>query len=162
MAFTEHGVAMLSGVLRSERAVRVNIQVIRAFVRMRNMIIAQHASGDNALECLDCHKSKVDEQVTEASHWASGDYAYPLTKRDFGTRASCLTSGCHDEAKIVSATANWGGASGYNPHNPRHGKLQCGACHSMHGASTLACNSCHSLKLPAGWEQPAKPGTPSN
>ncbi len=37
-AFTEHGVAMLSSVLHSERAVRVNIEIIRAFVRLRAMI----------------------------------------------------------------------------------------------------------------------------
>jgi hypothetical protein len=34
-AFTEHGVAMLSSVLRSHRAVRVNIAIMRAFVRLR-------------------------------------------------------------------------------------------------------------------------------
>lgn len=34
-AFTEHGVAMLASVLRSERAVRVNIEIIRMFVRLR-------------------------------------------------------------------------------------------------------------------------------
>ena len=34
-AFTEHGVAMLSSVLRSPRAVRVNIEIMRAFVRLR-------------------------------------------------------------------------------------------------------------------------------
>lgn len=39
-AFTEHGVAMLSGVLRSERAVKANVMVIRAFVRMRTVITA--------------------------------------------------------------------------------------------------------------------------
>ena len=37
-AFTEQGVAMLSGVLRSARAIRVNIQIMRAFVRMRELI----------------------------------------------------------------------------------------------------------------------------
>ncbi|MBN2037645.1 MAG: ORF6N domain-containing protein [Chitinispirillaceae bacterium] len=37
-AFTEQGVAMLSSVLNSERAILVNIQIIRAFVRMRNLI----------------------------------------------------------------------------------------------------------------------------
>lgn len=37
-AFTEHGVAMLSGVLKSEKAVEVNIQIIRAFISMRNFI----------------------------------------------------------------------------------------------------------------------------
>lgn len=34
-AFTEHGVAMLSNVLRSPRAIRVSIEIIRAFVRLR-------------------------------------------------------------------------------------------------------------------------------
>ncbi len=39
-AFTEHGVAMLSSVLRSDRAVAVNIEIMRAFVQMRSMIDA--------------------------------------------------------------------------------------------------------------------------
>jgi hypothetical protein len=37
-AFTEHGVAMLSSVLRSPRAVIVNIEIIRAFVRLRRLL----------------------------------------------------------------------------------------------------------------------------
>ncbi len=37
-AFTEQGVAMLSSVLRSERAVMVNIEIMRAFVRLRRML----------------------------------------------------------------------------------------------------------------------------
>ena len=37
-AFTEQGVAMLSSVLRSERAVNVNIVIMRAFVRLRTML----------------------------------------------------------------------------------------------------------------------------
>jgi len=36
MAFTQEGVAMLSGVLRSETAIRVNIEIMRAFVKMKN------------------------------------------------------------------------------------------------------------------------------
>jgi len=39
-AFTEQGVAMLSSVLRSERAVQVNIEIMRAFVRLRQMLAA--------------------------------------------------------------------------------------------------------------------------
>jgi hypothetical protein len=39
-AFTEHGIAMLSSVLRSPRAVQMNILVVRAFVRMRELIAA--------------------------------------------------------------------------------------------------------------------------
>ena len=37
-AFTEQGVAMLSGILNSERAIEVNIQIMRAFVALRQMI----------------------------------------------------------------------------------------------------------------------------
>jgi hypothetical protein len=37
-AFTEQGVAMLSSVLRSPRAVQVNIEIMRAFVRLRRML----------------------------------------------------------------------------------------------------------------------------
>lgn len=41
-AFTEQGVAMLSGVLHSKRAVRVNIEIMRAFVQLRQML-SSHA-----------------------------------------------------------------------------------------------------------------------
>ena len=40
MAFTEQGVAMLSSVLNSDRAILVNIQIIRIFTRMREMLLA--------------------------------------------------------------------------------------------------------------------------
>ena len=40
-AFTEQGVAMLSGVLRSEQAVRVNVEIMRTFVRLRRMVAAR-------------------------------------------------------------------------------------------------------------------------
>jgi len=39
MAFTEQGVAMLSSVLRSERAIHVNIQIMRVFTRLRQAIL---------------------------------------------------------------------------------------------------------------------------
>jgi hypothetical protein len=38
LAFTEQGIAMLSSVLRSPRAVQVNIEIMRAFVRLRQML----------------------------------------------------------------------------------------------------------------------------
>ena len=41
-AFTEEGVAMLSGVLHSERAVKVNVAIMRAFVRLRRMLATHH------------------------------------------------------------------------------------------------------------------------
>ena len=43
MAFTEQGVAMLSGVLNSKRAIQVNVQVMRAFVKLRRFILDNEA-----------------------------------------------------------------------------------------------------------------------
>jgi hypothetical protein len=57
-AFTEQGVAMLSSVLRSPRAVQVNIGIMRAFVRLRQLI-ASHADLARKLAGLE---SKYDEQ----------------------------------------------------------------------------------------------------
>ncbi len=36
--FTEHGVLMLSSVLKSERAIQVNIQIVRTFIKLREML----------------------------------------------------------------------------------------------------------------------------
>jgi hypothetical protein len=57
-AFTEQGVAMLSSVLRSERAVRVNIEIMRAFVRLRRMLQA-NVDLDRKLQALE---KKYDSQ----------------------------------------------------------------------------------------------------
>ena len=46
-AFTEHGVAILSTVLRSARAIEVNIEIMRAFVRLRRLL---HAHADLGLK----------------------------------------------------------------------------------------------------------------
>ena len=51
-AFTEQGVAMLSSVLRSERAVAVNIEIMRAFVRLREML-ASHEDLAKKLAALE-------------------------------------------------------------------------------------------------------------
>ena len=51
-AFTEQGVAMLSSVLRSERAIYVNIEIMRAFVRLRRML-ASHAELARKLDALE-------------------------------------------------------------------------------------------------------------
>jgi hypothetical protein len=57
-AFTEQGVAMLSSVLRSKRAVLVNIEIMRAFVRLRRML-ASHAELARKVAALE---KKYDEQ----------------------------------------------------------------------------------------------------
>lgn len=55
-AFTEQGVAMLSSVLRSPRAVRVNIAIMRAFVQLRRML----AANDELARKLDALEQKYD------------------------------------------------------------------------------------------------------
>ena len=55
-AFTEEGIAMLSGLLRSERAVRVNIAIMRAFVRLRRLV-----TEDRSLAALVTeHERRLD------------------------------------------------------------------------------------------------------
>ncbi len=58
LVFTEQGVAMLSGVLNSDRAINVNIEVMRAFVRLRE-ILSSHKDLVRKLEELE---GKYDEQ----------------------------------------------------------------------------------------------------
>jgi hypothetical protein len=57
-AFTEQGVAMLSSVLNSDRAIDVNIEIMRAFVRLRQMLAA-HKDLARKLAALE---KKYDEQ----------------------------------------------------------------------------------------------------
>ena len=57
-AFTEQGVAMLSSVLRSKRAVEVNIQIMRTFVRLRELL-ASNAELSRKLEAME---KKYDAQ----------------------------------------------------------------------------------------------------
>ncbi len=57
-AFTEQGVAMLSGVLRSEKAILVNIEIMRAFVRLREML----ATHQDLAKKLNNLERKYDSQ----------------------------------------------------------------------------------------------------
>ncbi|WP_423908259.1 ORF6N domain-containing protein [Candidatus Spongiihabitans sp.] len=57
-AFTEQGVAMLSSVLRSKRAVQVNVEIMRAFVRLRQML----ASNKKLAQQLNDLEQKYDAQ----------------------------------------------------------------------------------------------------
>ena len=61
-AFTENGVAMLSSVLRSEKAIEVNIRIMRAFTLMRNFI-KKHGSLFQRLDRLEMKQLKTDEKV---------------------------------------------------------------------------------------------------
>jgi hypothetical protein len=58
-AFTEQGVAMLSSVLDSHRAIAVNIEIMRAFVRMRDMSVSNHEIAKR----LDQLESRVGKEL---------------------------------------------------------------------------------------------------
>jgi len=61
-AFTEQGVAMLSSVLNSERAIEVNISIMRAFVQLRKMIASNNKLARKLAE-LEQHLESHDEQI---------------------------------------------------------------------------------------------------
>jgi hypothetical protein len=56
--FTEQGVAMLSSVLKSDRAIQVNIQIMRAFTQLRRMLDT-HKDLKHRIEAME---KKYDEQ----------------------------------------------------------------------------------------------------
>jgi hypothetical protein len=68
LVFTEQGIAMLSGVLRSERAISVNIEIMRAFVELRRTL-ASHTAMEKRLEELEQETTtrlgKHDQQLSE-------------------------------------------------------------------------------------------------
>ena len=59
-AFTEQGVAMLSSVLRSDKGIKVNIAIMRAFVRMRELI----DENKELKKRLDAMENKFDKQFS--------------------------------------------------------------------------------------------------
>jgi hypothetical protein len=61
-AFTEQGVAMLSGVLNSKQAIQVNIAIMRAFVKLRE-VLATHKDLANKLSQLEKRIEKHDEEI---------------------------------------------------------------------------------------------------
>lgn len=63
-AFTEQGVAMLSGLLRSEKAVKMNIAIMRAFVEVRRILLSQNDLREQLKELKD----RLGEHDMQLSH----------------------------------------------------------------------------------------------
>jgi hypothetical protein len=78
-AFTEQGVAMLSSILRSKRAARANIEIMRAFVRMRQLL-SSNAELTRKLEALE---KKYDSQFKGIRRhpWSNGSAAGGRTRK---------------------------------------------------------------------------------
>ena len=76
-AFTEQGVAMLSSVLNSKRAMQVNIQIMRTFTRLRQIL----ASHKDILKKVEQMESKYDGQFKVVFDALRKIIAPPKTKR---------------------------------------------------------------------------------
>lgn len=63
-AFTENGVAMLSGVLRSQTAISVNINIMRAFTSMRHFL-ASHTQLFKRIETIEYNQLKTDKRLDD-------------------------------------------------------------------------------------------------
>ena len=63
-AFTEQGVAMLSAVLRSDTAVRMSVQIMEAFVRMRRFLLS-NAHIFQRLDSIEKHQLTADKRIDE-------------------------------------------------------------------------------------------------
>ena len=93
LAFTEHGVVMLSSVLNSERAVQMNIVIVKAFVRMRELIASNKdiAARIDKLERGHERTASVIEVLVEDIDRLAGEVKDmkalpPVTKRKIGFR----------------------------------------------------------------------------
>jgi hypothetical protein len=83
-AFTEQGVAMLSSVLHSERAAQVNVEIMRTFVRLRELL-SSHADLARKLTSLE---QKYDSQFKAVFDAIRALMAAPAnTKRKIGFRS---------------------------------------------------------------------------
>ena len=78
-AFTEQGVAMLSGLLNSDIAIDVNIDIMRAFVAVRNVLTA--AKANNTLQDL-INRIKTLEEISEETIAAINDLSED-TRKEF-------------------------------------------------------------------------------
>ena len=67
-AFTEQGVSMLSSVLNSDRAISINIEIIRAFVRLRQYALIQNSTSreiEELRKMLMLHIENTDKKFSE-------------------------------------------------------------------------------------------------
>lgn len=107
-----------------------------------------HAVKD--VECLDCHQTKVGEQIEELTKYVTKDYETPLRERKIKQEA-CLSCKEHDSyPELAETTKDWK----RNVHASHWGDMECYLCHKQHRANVLYCTKCHTdLTLPEGWEK---------
>jgi hypothetical protein len=95
LAFTEQGIAMLSSVLTSDRALEVNITIMRTFVKIRQLL-ATHEDLAHRLDELEWRESERDGKVQYVfetiQHLIEAPEPEPLPKRQIGFPTDCAGS----------------------------------------------------------------------
>ena len=88
-AFTEHGVTMLASVLRSDRAVQMSIRVVRAFIQLRQMILADQLDLTARVDRLERQQEDQGSVINILAEEIDGLKLPPPDppKRAFGFRA---------------------------------------------------------------------------
>lgn len=108
------------------------------------LLANQHAR--EGINCHDCHTPSLAQQIDEGIKQITGNYEYPMTKREF-PKEMCLD--CHTMSKVIAKTKF---EDGSNPHESHQGEEDCNKCHNMHRESKVLCSQCHSFdwmyKLP--------------
>ena len=80
-AFTEHGVLMLSSVLKTKRAVQVNIQIMRVYAKMRELLVT-HKDILLKLEVLEKKVYKNEEDISIVFNHLKQLIAQPKTRKE--------------------------------------------------------------------------------
>lgn len=84
-AFTEPGVAMLSSVLKSKRAIAVNIQIIQTFIQLRKMLVT-HEALRKKIEAMERKYDKQFKAVFDVLRQLLKEEAEPVKKIGFHER----------------------------------------------------------------------------
>jgi hypothetical protein len=92
MAFTEQGVAMLSSVLRSKRAIQVNIQIMRAFMQLRRML-STHKDLKNKIEAMEKKYDNVWYVSYRKTTGIGGDVSGKVSKGMLVLHGKCTRRG---------------------------------------------------------------------
>lgn len=86
MVFTENGLAMLSGVLNSKRAIEVNISIMRIFTKLRSFLLLENDLNDRVAN-LEQGTSKLFKVVFERlDNLESEDFILPKKRRRIGIK----------------------------------------------------------------------------
>jgi hypothetical protein len=90
-AFTEHGALMAANILRSKRAIQMSVFVVRAFIRMRQMLIEQRSLARKLAELekeltarLDIHETAINEILGQIKRLLSSPPEPEPPKRRIG------------------------------------------------------------------------------